>query len=236
MWMIVKRSVAVLLMASSVYVLVILYQWWSCYPTSMVRVAGEYAHTEQSHVSEVLMAQIQQHGFWRLPLVKLQSALKTLPWVKDARITRRWPGVIDVELNEYQPVARWGQFSLLDPQGQMFSPKKLPDSVLTLPYLLGLKGQHSEILAQYQQFSSILQPIGVKIARLEATEQESWVVQLSNGLKIYVDQEKPGVPLKRFADVYDAILGPHAVHAKRVDLRYANGLAVAWRHNEKPKG
>ncbi|CAN5331495.1 cell division protein FtsQ [soil metagenome] len=72
-------------------------------------------------------------------LPKLRSDLMTLGWVKDARVSRRLPDTLVVDIVERQPVAVWqnaGQLRLIDVSGavlQTVSLSNMPD----LPLVVG---------------------------------------------------------------------------------------------------
>ncbi len=72
-------------------------------------------------------------------LPKLRSDLMTLGWVKDARVSRRLPDTLVVDIVERQPIAVWqheGQLSLIDVGGtvlQRVDVAQMPD----LPLVVG---------------------------------------------------------------------------------------------------
>ncbi|EQB15555.1 cell division protein FtsQ [Sphingobium quisquiliarum P25] len=74
-----------------------------------------------------------------LDLPKVRAEMMRLGWVKDARISRRLPDTLVVDIVERDPVAVWqhdGQLHLIDVQGvvlQSVSPSAMPD----LPLVVG---------------------------------------------------------------------------------------------------
>jgi cell division protein FtsQ len=74
-----------------------------------------------------------------LDLATVRERLLTLGWVKDARVSRRLPDTLVVDIVERQPAAIWqhgGQLSLIDAQGVVLDrvdPRAMPD----LPLVVG---------------------------------------------------------------------------------------------------
>ena len=65
--------------------------------------------------------------------------LKTITWINEARIEKRWPNKIIVQLTERVPLALWqrkGQLSLIDRDGQVLDTKDLTQ-FQKLPVLVG---------------------------------------------------------------------------------------------------
>ena len=77
-----------------------------------------------------------------LPLVDLEATRERLlqfGWVKEARISRRWPDTLVVDVVERQPVAIWQnnrQLNLIDGEGVELEPVRL-ESMPDLPLVIG---------------------------------------------------------------------------------------------------
>ena len=77
-----------------------------------------------------------------LPLVDLEATRERLlqfGWVKEARISRRWPDTLVVDVVERQPVAIWQntrQLNLIDGEGVVLEPVRL-ESMPDLPLVIG---------------------------------------------------------------------------------------------------
>jgi cell division protein FtsQ len=77
-----------------------------------------------------------------LPLVDLEATRERLlqfGWVKEARISRRWPDTLVVDVVERRPVAIWQnnrQLNLIDGEGVVLEPVRL-ESMPDLPLVIG---------------------------------------------------------------------------------------------------
>ena len=89
-------------------------------------------------VYNIALGQVDRSMF-SLDLPKVRAEMLKLGWVKDARVSRRLPDTLVVDIVERDPVAVWqhdGQLHLIDVQGvvlQAVSPGAMPD----LPLLVG---------------------------------------------------------------------------------------------------
>jgi len=65
--------------------------------------------TPVAHVTEAqirLVAERQVHGtFFTVDLERVRNSLEKLPWVREARVERRWPDTLVVSLTEHVPFA-----------------------------------------------------------------------------------------------------------------------------------
>ena len=89
-------------------------------------------------------------------------------------------------------------------------------------------------MQQYQVLSQMLRPLGFSIARLELRERGSWFLttgagNAGPGLELLLGRGNLVEKMRRFIAIYDKTLKDQITNIARIDLRYANGLAVGWR-------
>lgn len=111
-----------------------------------VEVQGR-AQMDRKAVMDIAMDQQSR----AMPLVDLEGTrqrLKRLGWVGDARVSRRWPDTLVVDIVERRPTAIWqyrGQLALIDQNGVVIAPVNvatMPD----LPLVIG-PGANSQVTA-----------------------------------------------------------------------------------------
>lgn len=202
-------------------------------PISQVLVEGKLGEVA-AHNRVELQQQLETFGeirFFSADLAAMQQALEALPWVDQARISRIWPGQLKVEVVEQQPIARWGESQWLNSRGQVFRGITSAPAG-EMPGLLGPDGSEARVMQQYWNLTRILRPLGYSIARLELRARGSWFVTTSDGLELWLGRDEILEKMRRFTAIYERELKEQIKQVARVDLRYANGLAVAWHDND----
>ncbi|MDY7220246.1 cell division protein FtsQ/DivIB [Denitrificimonas sp. JX-1] len=166
--------------------------------------------------------------FFTVDIAAVRNAIDELPWVANAEVSRVWPSQLQIIIQEQLPVARWGNDALLSTQGYLFTAVDV-DAYSHLPQLYGPKDTQLRVMQQYLAFSQALRPLGYSVKELEMRERGSWFVTTQTGLKLLFGRDHLVEKIRRFAVVYEKELQGLTDKIERVDLRYANGLAVAWR-------
>ncbi|MFN0063441.1 MAG: cell division protein FtsQ/DivIB [Myxococcaceae bacterium] len=96
-----------------------------------------------SRVGDVELRRVAAIGpgqnLFQLDLSGLERALATHPWVKSARVTRRWPNAISVHVEERKAaaLASLGELYLVDEGGEPFKRIDVEDAV-DLPLITGM--------------------------------------------------------------------------------------------------
>ena len=195
-------------------------------PIAKIRVLTELSTAKQQAVEKQLMP----YGdglFFSVDIEAIRHALEELPWIVSAEVSRIWPDQVQVVIQEQLPVARWGADALLSTQGYLFTAIDV-EAYRHLPQLSGPKDGQLRVMQQYLTFSQALRPLGYSIKQLEMRERGSWFVTTQTGLQLLFGRDHLVEKMRRFAVVYEKELKEQIDKIERVDLRYANGLAVAW--------
>ena len=196
-------------------------------PISTIRVLGELSAVNQQAVQKELMP-YSAGLFLSVDIGAVRNALEKLPWIAHAEVSRIWPDQLQVIVQEELPVARWGEGALLSTQGHLFTVLDV-QAHANLPLLFGPKNTQQRVMQQYLTFSQALRPLGYSIKQLEMRERGSWFVTTQTGLQVLFGRDHLIEKMRRFAVVHEKELKEQIDKIERVDLRYANGLAVAWR-------
>lgn len=181
---------------------------------------------ELSHVSEESIQLVANRGvrgnFFTVELDKVRTAFEKLPWVDEARVSRRWPDTLVVELVEHVPLARWNDSDLVSTQGKVFNAAADKD----LPRLSGLEGTSREVVEAYRQYGMALAPLGMGIAELNLSPRRAWRLKTDSGLEIALGRKDAEQRLARFVAQYKKASERLGAPPAYVDLRYADGFAV----------
>ena len=196
-------------------------------PISTIRVEGQLSAVKQQSIQQQLIP-YSTGLFLSVDIEAVRKALEELPWVASAEVSRIWPDQLQVIVQEELPVARWGENALLSTQGYLFTTLDV-QAYAHLPRLSGPKNAQQRVMQQYLTFSQALRPLGYSIKQLEMRERGSWFVTTQTGLQLLFGRDHLIEKMRRFAVVHEKELKEQIDKIERVDLRYANGLAVAWR-------
>ncbi|MEW6253763.1 MAG: FtsQ-type POTRA domain-containing protein, partial [Planctomycetota bacterium] len=120
--------------------------------------------TPVAHVTEAqirLVAERKVRGtFFTVDLAQVRDSLEMLPWVREARVERRWPDTLVVSLAEHEPMARWNDTALINRAGEVF----VAAFDARLPRLSGPDDSSGEVVAAYRRHQATLAPLGMTIS------------------------------------------------------------------------
>ncbi|HEJ5554547.1 cell division protein FtsQ/DivIB [Pseudomonas aeruginosa] len=201
-------------------------------PIAKVSVEGDLSYISQRAVQQRISPYLAA-SFFTIDLAGMRGQLEQMPWIAHAEVRRVWPDQVVIRLDEQLPIARWGDEALLNNQGQAFTPKELANYE-HLPRLHGPQRAQQQVMQQYPLLSQLLRPLGFSIARLEMSDRGGWALTTAQGVEIQIGRDHVVDKIRRFVSIYDKALKDQISNIARIDLRYPNGLAVAWREPVTP--
>lgn len=194
------------------------------FPIQQVRVEAPFIQVSKQSIEEKLRP-YGADSFLFLDNNKVRRALLAMPWVKDVVVSKKWPKTLVVTIREHQPVARFNQKGLIDTDGTLFYPDKLPE--YPLPKLLGKEGSEKQLLQQFKKMSSMLLSASLKLDSLEKVGS-IMTLMINDKFKIVLNSKEAIKQLQRFIKVYPELVAQEERDLRQVDLRYKHGLAVQW--------
>ena len=194
---------------------------WPVFSLHRLEVQGSLRHVNEDQVKRVTSRGVRGN-FFTVDLDAVREAFEKLPWVATARVTRRWPDLLVVELTEHQPLAHWNGKDLLSDQGIVFN--ATVDA--PLPRLNGMQGTGLVMLEAYRRFGRTLESKGMRIAELTYSPRRAWRIRTDSGLEIALGRTEPDARLERFAALYQKVSEKLGAPPGYADLRYADGFAV----------
>ncbi|MNF40409.1 Cell division protein FtsQ [compost metagenome] len=201
-------------------------------PIAKISVEGDLSYVSQQAVQQRIEP-FATASFFGVDLPGMRHELEQMPWIASAQVRRVWPDQLLVRLEEHLPIARWGDEALLNNQGKAFAPKEQAN-YQHLPQLYGPKRAQQQVMQQYQVLSQMLRPLGFSVVRLELRERGSWFLSTGQGIELLLGRDHLVEKMRRFSAIYDKALKVQQTNIARIDLRYANGLAVTWREPLAP--
>lgn len=182
--------------------------------------------TPVTHVTEAQVRLVSERyvrgNFFTVDLEQVRGAFEKLPWVREARVNRRWPDTLEVTLVEHVPLARWNDAALVNQQGEVFTAAYDQD----LPHFAGPDHASAEVAQAYRQYQQQVAKLGHTIRALQLSPRRAWRMSLDDGTEITLGREAMEVRLARFVQLYPKLFAAPAQPPEYVDLRYGDGFAV----------
>ena len=199
-------------------------------PIDRVVVNGDFYHLKEKEVINLIDQKVKD-GFLSLNLSGLNKYLESEPWIRNATIRRSWPSTIIVDITEEKPIARWGEKQVLNNVGDYL---EITDkqSIKNLPTFTTEFGKSKEMIKSYQLMSEILGPTGLKVHKIRRDVVGSWLITTSSGIQINLGRDQLAQKLRRFQVVWSAQLNSQVEKIKTIDMRYPNGISVAWNQDD----
>lgn len=195
------------------------------FPLTTVKVYGVNEINQEEMRNTILP--FVRSGFFNINIEELHDKLLQNPWASKVVVQRKWPDELSIRLVERIPIANWNDKALLSASGELFTPKS---SVRyhDLPLLMGPPNQQVLMLTYYQNINRLLQPLHVRIRKLDLNAYATWKLTLDNGIVLYIGYKDVLLRVGQFVKVYSKLLSDGKGAIASVDLRYPNGMAVQW--------
>lgn len=179
------------------------------YEVEKVEVHGTERMDEMA-VYAIALGQVDR-SMLNVDLGKLREEILHLSWVEDARISRRLPDTLVVDIVERKPAAVWqheGRLALIDAGGVVLQPVS-PDAMPDLPLLVGADAnRQAERLARLIEAAPALKPL---LAGATWVGNRRWNLRFQSGetLLLPEGEEPAAAALVNFArlDGINRLLG-----------------------------
>lgn len=202
-------------------------------PIHRVKLKGSFQRVASVEVEQVIGGALRG-GFVSLDLDQLRRAIEALAWVDRARVQRRWPDTVEVEVIEQIPAARWGEDGLLNTRGELFvSGARYPPP--ELPRLDGPPGTEAAVARRYLAVQGRLLDKGLRLTALRLDPRGAWEMDLSNGVTVRLGRSQVDQRMDRFLRVAAEVIAGRADDIADVDMRYSNGFSIGWRPGAGPE-
>jgi cell division protein FtsQ len=228
---ILSRLTLILLLLGGVAAAIWYWPQFSNRPVNTVAITGELQYIEKQQIQKIIRPSLVG-GLLDVPLDDLRAQIEALPWVEQASVGRVWPDGLEVKVTEQQPVARWGKTQLLNNRGQVFAPSNIEDFT-SWPTLAGPTESQFEVMQHYLELNRLLKKRGMQLVNLAQDYRGAWTAEISDGVILVFGRGKLVEKIQRLFVVYDKQLYRYMNKAKKIDLRYRNGIAVQWRQAQQ---
>ena len=216
------------------FVAVFIFSFWESwqftkpknFPINHVKVTATFEHIDPKFLQATIEPYLH-NGFFYLNAFGLQHQLLKIPWIYTISVDRVWPDTLSINIIEQKAIAQWGENSLINAEGKIFSPaiETFPQNT---PILFGQDSQVQNILKCYLEAKPLLAPLNLTITQLVFSPYHYWQITLNPDMTIFLREQNPIDQLKLLLNVYNKVTVGHNNPPKSIDLRYNNGLAVRW--------
>ncbi len=203
-------------------------------PIRRVMVEGEFKHLTTEHVQRAVVGAVHA-GFFGVDVTDIRRLLQDEAWIRDANVSRMWPDGLHVTIVEQIPVARWGDYGLLNERADIFVPTQ-EDLPRDLVQLNGPLGSEQEVLERFAYVREQLAAIGLKAVALSLSDRRAWTITTDGGHEILLGRRDLEARLARFKWGYTKGLNAAWERIGHVDMRYTNGFAVGERGSARRNG
>lgn len=200
------------------------------HPVDRVAITGSLQHVKKQALVEQLKPMLKD-GFILLDLTAIREELEQHAWIDEVRIERRWPNEVLIDIREQQPIARWGEKGFLNHRGQLFEPPVQPE-VTGLALLDGPQGQSEQVMNNFRGLADMLRQKNLQLLSLRLDKRGNWVALMNDNVQITLGHDQIMEKMRRFMRTYEDVLAAEFERVESIDMRYSNGLAVAWKQQQ----
>ncbi|KPQ26606.1 MULTISPECIES: cell division protein FtsQ/DivIB [unclassified Halomonas] len=203
---------------------------WLDRPIERVSIRGDWQYVDADYLRTQLAPVVEDRQWLSADLSAIRRQALRIGWLHEVRITREWPNTLVFELVEQTPVARWNDDFLLNEEGEAFAfaPLGVPQG---LPDMAGPAGSSEEVLNYYHQLTPHFARLDLRLTQLRLEPRGAWRLQLNDSAWVMLGRRQHEVRLARLSASWQRELSRLSERIRYIDLRYPNGVAVAW-HGE----
>lgn len=168
-------------------------------------------------------------GFFSVDLEKVYDSVDSMPLIKKVTIKKRWPGYVEVKVQEDIPMAVWNGNKLIGIGGDLMA---IPNHI-SVDNLALITGESEYLNTSINDFRLIQQSLAaqtVNIESLEISKTGSLSLKLSNQWSVQLGRKNIQ---QRAARLRKILIKLSEEQVSAVDLRYGKGAAIEWRPKQE---
>tara|TARA_B100000809_G_C15071842_1_gene506349 strand:+ start:165 stop:836 length:672 start_codon:yes stop_codon:yes gene_type:complete len=147
-------------------------------------------------------------------------------WVHSLHSKKRWPSILDIELEEHQPLARLSNNSYLTHTGHIIFPEETNTNIDVL-YIDAPDSETLELLYLSRDLQSQFNIINRKLKKIESHSNGLIEVEDDRGTTLIFSKKDFRVQLDRLEDFISFELSSGRLeNIRNIDFRYTNAIAV----------
>lgn len=195
-------------------------------PIRTIQLSGTFKNLDQQEVESTLQQYLGQ-GFFSFDIHHLQQTLHDNSWTQLVSVRRIWPDKLRITIEEKTPVARWDDQHLLSDSASVY--RADTGAFSHLPIVHAANHPPAWALQQFYRLQARFNGVEERLMALQVDSRGALDVDLINGLKIKLGRKDIDRKIDRLVSIYMQQILPRREQIQRLDLRYSNGFAVAWK-------
>jgi cell division protein FtsQ len=197
-----------------------------------IRVDGDVTRNSVSTIRANAMPRVAGN-FFTIDLAATKRAFESVPWVRQAIVSRIFPNRLAVRLEEHRAVALWstetGDDKLVNSFGEVFeaNPGDVEDDAL--PTLQGPSGSSQRLWDLWQRLQPAFEPLQARIDTLSMSSRGSLRAELDSGAVVEIGRgtdDELVERTRRFVTTVPQVIAQHQRPLVHADLRHNEGYAV----------
>lgn len=197
-------------------------------------IRGDVYHHNVTSLRNTVVPNLKGN-FYTINLSKSKSAFESLPWISKASVKRVFPHQIEVVLQEHRAVAAWGarnDSKMVNNAGLIFDAGLDDEETEGLPQFIGPDDQSELVLNMYRHLIPLLEPLRVKLVKLELSARGSWRVVLEGGALIELGRgpvDTVTERVQRLTHTLEQVVSKFNRNSNALqyaDLRHSDGYAL----------
>ena len=195
-------------------------------PIRTIQLSGTFENLERPAVEKALQPFLGQE-FFSLDIHQVRQVLHHRSWVESVSVRRVWPDKLRVTVREKIAVARWDAQHLLSDSASIY--RANTDAFSHLPLVHAANHPPAWVLQQFYRLEARFRGVDERLVALRVDSRGALDVELINGLEIKLGRRDIDHKIDRLVSIYPQQILPRREQIQRLDLRYSNGFAVAWK-------
>jgi cell division protein FtsQ len=197
-----------------------------------IRIEGDVSRNSVSTIRANAAPRIAGN-FFSIDLAAAKRAFESVPWVRQAVVSRVFPNRLAVRLEEHRAAALWstetGDDKLVNSFGEVFeaNPGDVEDD--NLPTLQGPAGTSARLLVLLERLQPVFRPLDLRIETLALSGRGSFRAELDSGAEVELGRgsdEEVVARTQRFVGTVPQVIAQHQRPLVHADLRHNEGYAV----------
>ncbi len=212
-----------------------LYQ--NIWPVKKISLQHELKYLNKDALTQMITAKTNK-GMWAIDINAIQNDIQKIDWVKSVSIRKVWPDQLVLNIKEHQPVVKFNQ-QILTNAGTKVQIEKEQPWMKNLVKVSLIDNTHRKVdylqktWSEYKAIRRQLEILNLQVNHLTIDEINNWQLEMTNGLSINLGRKQHKSRVDLLVQVFSEIENPDKL--EKVDLRYNNGFAVAWKLEEQER-